>query len=125
MKHLDACDLESDRVRLWQEHLARWRRSGLSQSQYCRQHGLRWHTFHYWRKKLDGITATKAGGSRLRLVPLTALEIPREPSNPAPHPAPRLRIHVGSLMVEVEERIDAEILKRLVSALAEVASCGR
>jgi hypothetical protein len=125
MKFMETCDLESDKGRFWQEHLAHWRSSGLTQSQYCRQQGLRWHTFHYWRKKLDGISGSKVGGSRLRLVPLNALEHPRETPDAAADPTRRLRIHIGPLVMDVEERIDIEVLKRLVNTLAEVAPCGK
>ncbi len=40
------------RVRYWQEHIDRWRESGLGQSAYCQREGLKLHRWHYWHKKL-------------------------------------------------------------------------
>jgi hypothetical protein len=44
---------ESNPERYWQEHFDRWRASGLTQSDYCRQAQLSRHRFKYWRNKLD------------------------------------------------------------------------
>ena len=38
--------------RYWQEHLERWRQSGLSQAEYCRQNGLKLRRWNYWKKNL-------------------------------------------------------------------------
>ena len=38
--------------RFWDEHLCGWKESGLSQSAYCREHGLKLHRFLYWKKRL-------------------------------------------------------------------------
>ena len=46
-----------DRRRQFQEHIRRWRSSGLTQAEYCRRNELKWSTFHYWRKRLQD-TAT-------------------------------------------------------------------
>lgn len=37
----------------WEEHMRRWQGSGLTQAEYCRRHGLKWSTFHYWRKRIQ------------------------------------------------------------------------
>ena len=37
----------------WPEHFERWRQSGLTQIEYCRQEELSRHRFKYWRRKLD------------------------------------------------------------------------
>lgn len=42
-----------DRRRQFEEHIRRWRNSGLTQTEYCRRHDLKWSTFHYWRKRLE------------------------------------------------------------------------
>jgi hypothetical protein len=42
----------SERARLWQRHLDRWERSGLSQAAFCRRHGLKAVTFGWWKRKL-------------------------------------------------------------------------
>lgn len=40
------------RVReIWKKRLREWRKSGLSQAEYCRQKGLRIKSFAYWKRK--------------------------------------------------------------------------
>ena len=36
---------------LWQQHIAQWQASGLSQASYCRQQELLKHQFRYWKRK--------------------------------------------------------------------------
>jgi hypothetical protein len=45
-----------------------WQQSGLSQKQYCLQHELRYHVFHYWYKRFRENQTTSPVGS---FVPLT------------------------------------------------------
>lgn len=40
-----------EKQRYWDEHLSRWKESGLSQSAYCREHQLNLHRFIYWKKR--------------------------------------------------------------------------
>lgn len=39
--------------RRWKAHIESWQNSGLSQSAYCREHGLKLHQFIYWRKRVQ------------------------------------------------------------------------
>lgn len=36
----------------WQHQIDQWQTSGLSGTDYCRQHALTYHCFIYWRRKL-------------------------------------------------------------------------
>jgi hypothetical protein len=38
----------------WEGHVRDWRRGGLSQTKYCREHGLSKHGLSYWKRRLDG-----------------------------------------------------------------------
>ncbi len=40
--------------RFWQTHMRAWKKSGLSQNEYCRRNKLRPNQFCYWKKKLIG-----------------------------------------------------------------------
>lgn len=40
-----------DLNKAWTEKLAEWRTSGLSGAKWCRQQGIKYHTFLYWLKK--------------------------------------------------------------------------
>jgi hypothetical protein len=48
--------------------IADWKQSGLSQKQYCQQHELRYHVFHYWYKRFKENQTSSSVGS---FVPLT------------------------------------------------------
>ena len=41
-----------DRRGQWEEHMRRWRSSGISQAAYCRRNALKLSTFQYWKKRL-------------------------------------------------------------------------
>jgi hypothetical protein len=43
----------------WRKQIEDWRNSGLSQQAFCRNRGLSYHKFHYWRKKLTGELVNK------------------------------------------------------------------
>ena len=38
---------------LWQQRIDVWRESGLKQSVWCRQNGVKDYPFSYWKKKLS------------------------------------------------------------------------
>jgi hypothetical protein len=65
----------------WQEQIAGWRQSGLSQIAYCAQHDLNIKSFRRWRTKLQRSTTTAAS---LTLVPISV---------GAPATAPVIRLH--------------------------------
>ena len=46
-----------------QQHIARWRDSGLSRAAYCRQHGLVYHTTRRWGRPVDAPEVPQAGAS--------------------------------------------------------------
>ncbi len=44
----------------WVERLAAWERSGLSQTAWCREHGVPLARFGYWRRRLSGAVGATA-----------------------------------------------------------------
>lgn len=36
----------------WELHIGKWKESSMSQAAYCRQNGLKWHDFYYWKNKV-------------------------------------------------------------------------
>ena len=44
---------ETKRARYWADQLAGWKRSGLSQAEFCRQRGLSGGTFAWWKRQLQ------------------------------------------------------------------------
>ena len=37
---------------LWKRHIKEWGRSGITQTEYCRQHKLSTKSFTYWKRRL-------------------------------------------------------------------------
>jgi len=69
----------------WQNHLAQWQSSGISQAKYCRQHTLASHQFSYWKRKLSANShglapETKAGFARVQIAELTSSFTAASPS---------------------------------------------
>jgi hypothetical protein len=60
-----------ERRTFWQDHLAQWQGSGLTQVAYCRQQGLKVAQFGYWKKRLLPPTAPQAApGAALSFIPV-------------------------------------------------------
>ena len=54
----------------WRGHVETWRASGLSQSNYCQQHGLKTHSLSYWQLR-QVAHQDKPASKALTLVPAT------------------------------------------------------
>jgi hypothetical protein len=54
----------------WRQHIEDWSYSGLSQQAFCRDQGLKYHQFHYWRKKLSRTSHQKAPSRSSALIPV-------------------------------------------------------
>ena len=54
----------------WQEHVGRWRQSGISKSGYCATHGLSLHSFRYWLRK------SRSSVDTISAVPPTVVAVP-------------------------------------------------
>lgn len=42
----------TERGRYWRRWLEKWRRSSLTQAEFCRRHGLKIGNFSWWKRKL-------------------------------------------------------------------------
>lgn len=89
----------------WQQQMTNWEKSGSSQREFCRRHGLAISTFSYWRRKLSA-------SARTGLDSLVAIQ-----NKPA---APRqpVKISLGnSSSIIVEFDFNPELLLTVISAL--------
>ena len=67
----------TDRVRYWEEQVVAWQASGVSGQAYYKVHGLIYHQFIYWRKKLlvmEGQPTVATGAGFTRAVPAQGLQ---------------------------------------------------
>ena len=96
----------------WSSHIERWQESGASQTEYCKEHGLKDHQFTYWKKRIVQ-TETAAKFVSLNLSSFTNKQ-PPQPGSP-------LRVVVSNgLKVEVEAGFDPHLLCQLIVALRAV-----
>jgi acetyl esterase/lipase len=59
---------DDSKARIWAARLDRYRRSGLSLAQFCRNEDVSVHNFYYWRKKIGSVctnTSTPIASPRL------------------------------------------------------------
>lgn len=92
----------------WEQHLREWRRSGLSQIEYCRRQGISIKCFGYWKRILS--TAGVA-------VTLVEVPVPRPAVVAFSQRAPlRLRI-TDSYWIEIENNFDPENLNQVLDVL--------
>jgi hypothetical protein len=60
-----------NQTRTPQEHLERWRKSGFSQKEYCRQNNVNANTFAYWRSRSQAKAADDQSWVRVKTHPST------------------------------------------------------
>lgn len=91
--------------REWESLINKWRKSGLSQSEYCRKVGIRPNRFWYWRKKLEGSTTeSKHDNQFISLIPESGES--------------QIEICVGSVTVKVPLAVSNEKLEGIVRCLS-------
>jgi hypothetical protein len=95
--------------RFWEEHLGKWKSSGISQSEYCRLNDLALHRFIYWKKRL-----TRQGS------PIALVEWPvvRHEGNTSSSLGPPLCIVIaGRYRIEINSGFDPAMLDCVVRVL--------
>jgi hypothetical protein len=100
---------ESPRDLDWPQHFERWRQSGLTQSEYCRQAGLSRHRFKYWRRKLEPAEVQRRRKRASGLVPVQVRASTAEPNL-------SLTLPNGMVLRGIEAG-NVELVKRLVEPL--------
>ena len=86
----------------WPARLADWRRSGLSVAAWCRNHAVSYHTFLYWRRRLDDHLPESTG----IFVQLTA------PADPEP-----IALECNGVFVHVPAGFDSGLLSDILALL--------
>ena len=98
--------------------LARWSRSGLSMSEYCRRHGMGAHRLIWWRRRLDAYQHEEDTSSRLSLASDAFVEARVVGFAPGSEAAVTLRL--GEVVVDVvaPQHTPPDWLASLMRALA-------
>ena len=93
----------------WRQHINSWQETGLTQTEYCRQHNLKHHQLVYWKKRYLK-TQSDVSFAAIQLEDL--LDIP------APADQASLTVVIDNpLKVEVTEGFDPQLLRQLIAAL--------
>ena len=121
---------QEEKERFWQEHIQGWRESGISQVDYCREHGLKETAFTYWKVKLTqdrsatpGRSAVVSDTSSISLVPVgVKINVRPELSPKALTPQsvvlkPLVVVVDGHYRIEVSGDFESATLGKLVSTL--------
>ncbi|MFW8602486.1 IS66 family insertion sequence element accessory protein TnpA [Desulfobacterota bacterium M19] len=101
---------EINKQRFWKAHVGAWRKSGLSQNEYCRQNNLRSNQLGYWKNTLGRQTAA----ANFVPVPIPAQEQKTE----AGGSASGITVYLETGMrIKVENDFTAETLAKVVAVL--------
>jgi len=98
-----------EKQRYWNEHLCKWKESGLSQSAYCREHELNLYRFIYWKKRLFP-----------ERTPVSMVELPvsaRDSSFLFPATPPLCIVLGGRCRIEVHPGFDPACLEAVLRVL--------
>ena len=98
----------AEKRRYWERHIQSWRASGLSQTEYQRQHKLPQWQFFYWKKKLD----RPAPSNEVSLVPI--------PLPGARSEAPLSLIVNDRYRIEISEGFQPEVLEQVLEVVIRV-----
>ena len=104
--------------RYWQSHVLAWRKSGLSQQAYTRQHGLYKNALRYWGGKFPVETVVASAGTERRHFPALQMagDTRHSPSTEVRfvpvarvHPAKREIAPPGKLVLRVGRRFRIDV----------------
>lgn len=104
-----------ERRRFWEGVIGKWRLSGLSGRQFCRQEGIAVASFYNWRKKLADEKANKE--------PEVSDFLEVSISGTAASSAPvELTLNRGSV-IRISNSAQSDLLTRVFAALREANLC--
>jgi len=95
----------------WQRHIALWKRSGLSQRQYCIKNSLALSTFGYWNRKLRKPQPAAPHFYPLAVPPITA------PGNNRSDSGLRLCFRNQKFEIDIAKEFSSTSLKKLILTL--------
>ena len=93
----------------WLQHVASWRTSGLTQAEYCRQHGLSVKSLSYWSRRKHPEDTTTA----VNIIPI---DIKPDAISAEADPPIRLKFH--GIELELSASVSPLWLSELLQCLA-------
>ncbi len=106
----------------WDGHVKSWKKSGLSQSEYCRHQGIVYSQFLYWKKKLT--TKATSHSSPIKFLRVSSpgsdeLSPTNEPLNYSGEYY-TFRLKVRDVYVEVRDNFSPMSLARVLQVLRSI-----
>jgi hypothetical protein len=98
----------------WQEHIASWKTSGLTQKEYCRANSLSVQSFGYWKRKDD----TRPHG-QTRFFPL-AVSPPLLESKTSSSSRLDIKLRGDRFRIEIKDDFSPMLLQKLIVALEQL-----
>lgn len=95
----------------WEPIVRKARRSGLSLRDYARKHNINEHSLANWHTRLADRIADACAADAV-FVEVTVTQVA------AAEPAAALRLQLGRVCVEVDQRSDLALLRQVVEALS-------
>jgi hypothetical protein len=111
-QHTDKPEAPKERRRHFEEHVKRWRSSGLTQAEYYRRNELKCSTFHYWRRRL---------GATSQAVTLVKVPVGFNGSGSGTWGQGLTLVLGGRYKVEIGDNFNASTLARLVDTLGQLS----
>ena len=106
-------DQNRERRRFWKAHIHHWRKSGLLQTEYCRQNKLNIHRFGYWKKKLSLEASDVASPKFVQLPAIPSVR----PFGIGEQSSSGLEIQLGNITIKLASNFNSEDLARAVYTL--------
>lgn len=101
----------------WRNHISCWRKSGLTQRQYCLRQGIAISTFSYWKRKLGkGLVCPGPPRFYALAVKETATSLDQKGF----HTGIRLTLCNDKFKIDLEKEFSGTTLKRLISTLETI-----
>lgn len=113
----DNTQSNSSKQNHWGNHISCWKKSGLTQRQYCLRHGIAISTFSYWIRKF-GKKAENPGSTRF--YPLTVKGNSASFSKKGFHTGIRLSLCNDKFKIDLEKEFSQTTLKRLIATLETI-----
>lgn len=101
----------------WEEHISCWKKSDLTQRQYCLSQGIAISTFSYWIRKFSK-RVEKPGP--VRFYPLTVQGVSTSVERKGFQAGIRLSLCNDKFKIDLEEEFSATTLKKLIATLETI-----
>lgn len=98
----------ADRKEYWEAHVSDFRKSGLTQREYCRQHKISYWSFNSWKSRLEKSEDTGQ---------LT--EVPRDKIQPCMKAAPFEIVVNDAVKIIIPDNFNPEELGRILTVLRQ------